>query len=674
MANQNLSIDELFLRGLGGYAEVPPSDVWTALEQRLDNKTKKRPFGWWWVMLLLLATSTGAYFGKDLVNLYAHHTATTSANTISSANNPTTTLSTTTTAPATTTTPDKNTSSAPINPVNNTTKTTTNAIAEKENATVVKKSSTIKNKPIQTVSENKQASIEIENNHEQKTNTTSITNPDKNDNRIAVNTPTKKKKQHITNDTLLNSQIVATKKEPEHLATIKHVTPAIKKDGSIPNKYSSSISETKKKTNQLIDTNNTQRQNTTSNASKRKDDKPVVHKTSLIPKLNNTQQAQLNNSTAITPPDAQQTVTTPPIKMAATEEKKPVVTDTTSIKTLAKTTNTNTSNINSQNSNNNLLTTNKKQTNVTIDKLTVPVTANTNNNKNIVPQAANTVANPSIKKDSTIPGSLTGFHDSAGKVKNPMNYELGLKAAYNVGSKAFSMNGFVISAYLKLSLSDKLALLFQPGLSLNHYGNGPFNSPATYINDPTILPAPTIEGSGGNYFVYHYTQSYDSIIVKHSINGSSSVSFELPVLLSFNVNDKFSVFAGPVFTFGSVPTLSTQPDPHHVGPITRADTFLSALIESQDHYYNNYHTDPKYSTYDSSQYQNPSNNPVRLGLMIGMNYFVDEKLQVNFSLSSNISGLGFIPNDNIESLYSQTYIRIGIGYSLYASNKRKLKK
>ncbi|PQJ10094.1 hypothetical protein CJD36_015465 [Flavipsychrobacter stenotrophus] len=47
------NIDNLFREGLGGYTEVPPPDVWDALERRLDNDKKKRPFAWRWFFVML---------------------------------------------------------------------------------------------------------------------------------------------------------------------------------------------------------------------------------------------------------------------------------------------------------------------------------------------------------------------------------------------------------------------------------------------------------------------------------------------------------------------------------------------------------------------------------------------------------------------------------------------
>lgn len=63
MRHELNNIDDLFKAGLGGYTEVPPPDVWAALEQRLDNDKKKRPFGWrWFVVLLLCAVVAGSAF------------------------------------------------------------------------------------------------------------------------------------------------------------------------------------------------------------------------------------------------------------------------------------------------------------------------------------------------------------------------------------------------------------------------------------------------------------------------------------------------------------------------------------------------------------------------------------------------------------------------------------
>ena len=48
------NIDDLFKESLGRYTEAPPPDVWDALERRLDNDRKRRPFAWGWWMIGVL--------------------------------------------------------------------------------------------------------------------------------------------------------------------------------------------------------------------------------------------------------------------------------------------------------------------------------------------------------------------------------------------------------------------------------------------------------------------------------------------------------------------------------------------------------------------------------------------------------------------------------------------
>lgn len=64
MEEQQKHIDDLFREELGNYAETPPAAVWDALEPRLEDTRKRRPFGgWWpWIVMLLLVGSVAGFF------------------------------------------------------------------------------------------------------------------------------------------------------------------------------------------------------------------------------------------------------------------------------------------------------------------------------------------------------------------------------------------------------------------------------------------------------------------------------------------------------------------------------------------------------------------------------------------------------------------------------------
>jgi len=65
MKNELENIDHLFKSALGSYSETPPPEVWVALEQRLEQKGKRRPvaFAWYWLALVsCLLVAAGALF------------------------------------------------------------------------------------------------------------------------------------------------------------------------------------------------------------------------------------------------------------------------------------------------------------------------------------------------------------------------------------------------------------------------------------------------------------------------------------------------------------------------------------------------------------------------------------------------------------------------------------
>lgn len=63
MEDRNQHIDQYFREQLGGYTEQPTPDVWAALEQRLDEKPRKKRVLWVWFTLFFMAAIGGtAYF------------------------------------------------------------------------------------------------------------------------------------------------------------------------------------------------------------------------------------------------------------------------------------------------------------------------------------------------------------------------------------------------------------------------------------------------------------------------------------------------------------------------------------------------------------------------------------------------------------------------------------
>jgi hypothetical protein len=70
MEGRNKHIDQYFRQQLAEYTEMPPAAIWTALEERLDTKKRRRGFFWIWLLIggFLAASGLGIFYTKSPVN------------------------------------------------------------------------------------------------------------------------------------------------------------------------------------------------------------------------------------------------------------------------------------------------------------------------------------------------------------------------------------------------------------------------------------------------------------------------------------------------------------------------------------------------------------------------------------------------------------------------------
>lgn len=642
MANQNLNIDELFLRGLAGYSEVPPAAVWNALEKRLDVG-KSRPFGWWWMALVLIVTGISAYLGKGFLfpgsdMIHSNAQVTVNADAIST--------------------------NAPNTPNTTTTNNSTIANTKANNDPIT----TDKNNNSNSSQTSQNTNIEL--NDQQKINNTSktipvtINNDNNNNTSTIINTPTiQRQKDEVNNLSTAVANVSTPTKKPqkENLITVPNTTTIFEDKGA--NTSTTTAANNHSSKNNTITTNTTTLKDTIT-TSQHQDIVTATKSVKENKKLFNTNETKTN--AVVVNNNRQKT------------DKKEIVTTNTSATNYTKNTSVTQqkqptdqdSSLNNKNSYKHVLSnaTNSKQTTTPVINTNTAI-ANAGNKTSpppIIPQTGNTTESNIGKTGTDIAEILQGIKD--GKVNgtdaNRVKYEMGVKAAYSFGTQAFSINSLILSLYFQLDVSKKWALQFTPGLKISSTGGGPFKLPETFISPYTTI-LDTNTHSAWN--VSNYTHSFDSITKKHSLDNSRTTEIELPLLLKYKVGNNFYVFAGPVFTLGNIIAISTTTDSVHASPISGIDSVAAPGYVTASYIYSKHHSSPLYSTYDGAEYENPSATSMRIGLMVGVNYNPDNKLGIYLSLQPNFSDLNFIPNNAIRSLYSQTYIRVGVTYKLFGT-------
>jgi len=665
MANQNLHIDELFLRGLGGYTEVPPSAVWNTLNKRLDGD-KSRPFGWWWIALVLLTGTIGAYFAKDMLGLPRHTAATAATAPATIVNEPvannTSTQTTTTqkinTEETITATANNNKQTITTNNTDNTNDNSINSIAAKK-----KHTNTINDPNTTTTSLQPGANIStpivVANN----------TSPEK---------KKKKKKQFVDNATITTT---TQKLTDDNTTTSKKQTPVINSDNKQKTNFATATTTSDKKDAKSgPDTAYNKRMNPLAKTTAVKDkSKPKL--VDSTPKKNGKIAAATSQKKdhviKVEDEDTKKKRATDSLIAKNKETKKqdiPVkdnqANNTTTQKTeptFEKTTAKKQVNTGTDTTANNT-TSSKKLSNKKIDNNTYAATHQIDPSKVIEKPITDNKTNPPLNAQL---GKLQNKPADKWKVakdstallanKSHVRLDVGVKASYSFGTHAFSINSLVLSPYFELKLSDKFSIQFEPGIKINGTGGGAFKQPERFISPNTV---DSFIGTNGTWNISSYKHTFDSVTKYHSIDATRTTEIELPLIFKFKTGNGFYIFAGPVFTIGDILAITTTTTSVH-GSISGIDSVQAPGYLSAANVYIKYHTSPLYSTYDSSQYQNPTTTNIRTSIVLGINYNPDDRLGLYFSIQPNISNLNNIPNNTIGSLYSQTYIRVGVSYKLF---------
>ena len=318
-----------------------------------------------------------------------------------------------------------------------------------------------------------------------------------------------------------------------------------------------------------------------------------------------------------------------------------------------------------------------------------PIAANKNATKELLKQEVlaaddNTKAAPattSNKADSSVPNTAPaaangGSDDIAHQTPTAFSLQAGLKLGYEQGFATYTTSKFLGAVYAQVALADKWSVLFQPAITYTQLnGNITYNSSSYYNNTgvhstQTIISIDTL--AKDTLARYHYYGAYDSIIVKRQNSSSAYVGFEIPVMLKYKLSKSFSVLGGvdidisKVFGIGDKTTtihLSTPTDTTAILHSAEAAAFFDSLTYR--------HPGIPYSSYVPTPATNTQNS-VRLGYMIGVDYSIADKFTLEFLVTQSLSGYNNISDKNIKSLYSQPYFRLSVGYQFLNFTKKKV--
>lgn len=264
--------------------------------------------------------------------------------------------------------------------------------------------------------------------------------------------------------------------------------------------------------------------------------------------------------------------------------------------------------------------------------------------------------------------------------KNGLKLDAGLKLGYERGTASTTTNTFTGNLFLQWNISQKIALIVQPGIRYSSLSKIDLFSKQSFheiigqsLDSAHVTTTDTTQTVISIQRNYIYQNQYDSVVASFSIKPKQYVEIELPLLLQYKVADNFSLLLGGQLAFGKIIEIGSSTKYYKGG--FKTDTVSFAAITPDSTNYPNvpsltnhfsYNT-PAFSTFDESKYKNPITNPARFGIMLGFSYELKKKILFDLMVRKNISSLNFIPNEEVRKIYNQPYFRITVGYKLFNS-------
>lgn len=300
---------------------------------------------------------------------------------------------------------------------------------------------------------------------------------------------------------------------------------------------------------------------------------------------------------------------------------------------------------------------------------------NTNASPNTTLSVVKSAATPAKKEIAKTPSVVAA---KSSKTKNSSifpRFETGVKVGYEGGFSKDAAQKVVLSPYLQFNLSPKFALMIQPALKYATLRDKELGTPQTFysinedgrvvlnsVDDQTVVIGPTRYPK----FVsaYTYSQTHDSIIKSNKIGGSS-MQYELPVLLKFNINKLFSVYGGVNLVLCKSTTISEQT--LTVKGISRSynDTIVTTEMPVGNPVLPGFtYAGSDISNYTGGLKSSSTSSQLNAGYMIGFTYAYHKRWLFDALLQQTSAKSDIKAGYDINSSLSAPYLRLSIGYKL----------
>ncbi len=293
-----------------------------------------------------------------------------------------------------------------------------------------------------------------------------------------------------------------------------------------------------------------------------------------------------------------------------------------------------------------------------------------------------------VTKPETIPATVkkdvTGIKKQmnvadGNKTKNRPAFarlEAGVKMGFEGGTTNDAARKFVVSPYAQFNLSPKLSIMVQPGVKIANVPDRNIGSPESYysINEdgrwnqgPTTKYPEVIGGHLDTISVtrYTYSQTHDSIVKSHKIGGTT-MQYELPILLKYNLTKSFSVYGGLNLVYSQL--IDIKENTYAVKNIYRSvDYYDTFTVTPNGHPASSglgYAGVPYPNDYKNTVVPAHTGNEFSVGYMVGFTYAYHKKWLFDALVQQSPVRSDVKAGYNINNSLSVPYFRLSIGYKL----------
>jgi hypothetical protein len=219
--------------------------------------------------------------------------------------------------------------------------------------------------------------------------------------------------------------------------------------------------------------------------------------------------------------------------------------------------------------------------------------------------------------------------------------------------------------------------MLQPSVKQAWLGSRRIGNTATYYranNDSVVVAGPTnnIYPAGDTTVIltktnYSYSQTHDSIVKSNKIGGNY-LEVEIPLLLKYYVNKKFSVYAGVNLTYSKLTQVTENTYIKASIPTGPIDTYVIARpgetpVAPSVNSVITFKGNP-YSNYSGPQYPTPEESSWRAGYMAGFSYEFSKRILFDCLIQQAKTKTNVQSGYNINTSQSAPYIRFTLGYKL----------